>query len=1004
MPGPGCVNDINDVFLQEKSGPYGYQVIFSIPVMIGNRREVKLLKSRKGLIKCSNLVTCRKENILVSPVISARLALFNIRSLVNKSLLVNDIIMSHDLDFLLLSETWLTEGSCGTILNEATPSNFSFVSKCRTGKKGGGVAAIFKDVFNCKEMSFGDFNSFEYVSFILKGDPKVLFLIIYRPPRYSGQFFDDFTELLSVICTDYNFFVVTGDFNIHVDNNIDTNAKALDDILDTFGLLQHVNVPTHNRGHTLDLVISKDVDISCVEVKDLALSDHFCVFFNLKIIPHGRVTPVSVKKRYINENTSAQFMAAMTTSRSVSESVAELLDDFNKKILNAMDAVAPVKTKIMLNRQKTPWRNTTRVKTLKAECRKVERKWRKNKLQIHYDIYKQSLSNFNNELLKARQQHFSDIISKNINNTRTLFAMVDKLTTAPKQTAPEHLSTEKCNEFACFFTNKIQSIRLNINNVQLNNQISEPQRPHRNNSVSLCNFDPVDQRTIEETVQHLKPSTCCLDAIPSDFFKTIAKSVLNDLQQILNISLQSGTFPKNLKVAAIKPLLKKRTLDASMFTNYRPISNLPFISKIIEKVVYKQLSNFLSSNGLFDKFQSGFRPNHSTETALIRVINDIRLNTDSGKVSVLVLLDLSAAFDTVDHTILLNRLETWVGLDGMVLKWFRSYLEERSYFVTIGSFESDRLAMTCGVPQGSVLGPLLFSLYMLPLGQILQNSNVNYHSYADDTQIYIALSADDYSPLTSLSNCLDQINNWMNQNFLQLNQDKTEVIVFGNKEKRSVVIKHLELLSIQTKDQVRNLGVQIDSDLTFSSHIKSITKTAFYQLKNISRVKGFMSQTDQEKLIHAFISSRLDYCNGLLTGLPKKSIKQLQLIQNSAARVLTRTKRSEHITPVLKSLHWLPVSYRIDFKMILLVYKSLNGLGPMYMTELLKEYTPSRALRSSDSGQLVEPRVQSKHGEAAFSCSAAQKWNKLPVELRSAPNVNIFKCRLKTFLFSCAYD
>ena len=441
-----------------------------------------------------------------------------------------------------------------------------------------------------------------------------------------------------------------------------------------------------------------------------------------------------------------------------------------------------------------------------------------------------------------------------------------------------------------------------------------------------------------------------------------------------------------------------------MLTNYRPISNLPFIAKIIEKVVFNQLSNFLKSSGLFDKFQSGFRPHHSTETALIRVLNDIRLNTDSGKVSVLVLLDLSAAFDTVDHSILLNRLETWAGLSGTFLEWFRSYLEERSYFVTIGIYEYNRMAMTCGVPQGSVLGPLLFSLYMLPLGQVLQNSNVDYHSYADDTQIYIALSSDDYSPIKSLCHCLEQVTNWMNQNFLQLNQDKTEVIVFGNKEKRIAVSKHLESLSLKTRDQVRNLGVLIDSDLTFSSHIKSITKTAFYQLKNISRVKGFMSQTDQEKLIHAFISSRIDYCNGLLTGLPQKSIQQLQFIQNAAARVLTRTKRSEHITPVLKSLHWLPVSYRIDFKVLLLVYKSLNGLGPEYMNDILVEYKPSRVLRSTDSGQIVEPRVQTKNGEAAFSCYAAQNWNKLPAELESAPTVNIFKSRLKKLLFSCAHD
>ena len=182
------------------------------------------------------------------------------------------------------------------------------------------------------------------------------------------------------------------------------------------------------------------------------------------------------------------------------------------------------------------------------------------------------------------------------------------------------------------------------------------------------------------------------------------------------------------------------------------------------------------------------------------------------------------------------RLETWAGLSGTVLKWFRSYLEEQSYFVTIGSYQSDRVAMTCGVPQGSVLGPLLFNLYMLPLGQILQNSNVNYHSYADDTQIYIALSPDDCSPIESC-HCLEQVKNWMSQNFLQLNQEKTEIIVFGNKEKRVAVSKHLESLSLETKDQVRNLGVLIDSDLTFNSHIKSVTKSAFINLRTYPELR-----------------------------------------------------------------------------------------------------------------------------------------------------------------------
>ncbi len=404
-------------------------------------------------------------------------------------------------------------------------------------------------------------------------------------------------------------------------------------------------------------------------------------------------------------------------------------------------------------------------------------------------------------------------------------------------------------------------------------------------------FETIDSKILEEIVQHLKSSTCYLNTLPTSFFKSVLNSLEVDLLEVVNTSLLSGTFPNSLKTAVVKPLLKKRNLDSTMLSNYRPISNLPFIGKTIEKIVFNQLNNYLNSNEYLDNFQSGFRVHHSTETALIKIINDIRFNSDSGKISVLVLLDLSAAFDTVDHNILLERLENWVGLSGLALKWFRSYLEGRGYYVSIGEHKSKWTSMTCGVPQGSILAPLLFSLYMLPLSQIMSKNQIAYHSYADDTQIYLALSPNDYSPIDSLCQCIDEINSWMCQNFLQLNKEKTEVIAL--------------------------------TDLSCSSHVKAVTKSAYYHLKNIARIRCFVSSHDLEKLVHAFITSRVDYCNGLLTGLPKKTIRQLQLIQNAAARILTRTRKSEHITPVLRSLHWLPVTFRIDFKVLLLIHELL---------------------------------------------------------------------------------
>ncbi|KAL0148175.1 hypothetical protein M9458_056496, partial [Cirrhinus mrigala] len=245
------------------------------------------------------------------------------------------------------------------------------------------------------------------------------------------------------------------------------------------------------------------------------------------------------------------------------------------------------------------------------------------------------------------------------------------------------------------------------------------------------------------------------------------------------------------------------------------------------------------------------------------IINDIRLNSDSCKISVLVLLDLSAAFDTRD----------WK------TGWFRSYLEGRGYYVSIGEHQSKWTSMTCGVPQGSFLAPLLFSLYMLPLSQIMRKNQIAYYSYADDTQIYLALSPNDYSPIDSLCQCIDEINSWMCQNFLQLNKEKTEVIAFGSKEEVLKVNAYLDARGQTTKNQVRNLGVILESDLSFSSHVKAVTKSAYYHLKNIARIRCFVSSQDLEKLAHAFITSRWI--------IVMKTIRQLQLIQNAAARILS---------------------------------------------------------------------------------------------------------------------
>uniref|UniRef100_A0A8C6KAZ9 Reverse transcriptase domain-containing protein n=1 Tax=Nothobranchius furzeri TaxID=105023 RepID=A0A8C6KAZ9_NOTFU len=473
---------------------------------------------------------------------------------------------------------------------------------------------------------------------------------------------------------------------------------------------------------------------------------------------------------------------------------------------------------------------------------------------------------------------------------------------------------------------------------------------------------------------------------------------------MMNCSLQTGVFPAAFKRAVVRPLLKKSNLDFNDLNNYRPDSNLPFLSKILEKLVLIQLNDFINTHNVLEKFQSGFRVNHSTETTLLNIFNYFRVNYDKRKVTVLVLLDLSAAFDTVDHTILLTRLRR-IGLSDAVHRWFTSYLPDRTFMVSLDTCPSSVHGVTCGVPQGSILGPVLFNLHMLPLVSVIRRHRVNFHSYADDTQLYISVSPDDTRPMDALFNCILDIKSWMAENFLQLNQDETEVLVISPEAQREKLLPKLQSLSLNPSSQVKNLGVTFDSELTFILHIKNITKIGFYHLKNIARVRPILSRANTEMLMHAFITSRIDYCNALLSGLPKKRISGLQLLQNSAAHVLTKTRRREHITPVLETLHWLPVRFRIDFEILLTVFKCLNGLGPSYLSELLILYEPTWSQRSSGSRLLVIPKVRTHiHGEASFQYHGPRLWNELPGDLRAEDNIHVFRNRLKTHLFSLAFN
>ena len=406
------------------------------------------------------------------------------------------------------------------------------------------------------------------------------------------------------------------------------------------------------------------------------------------------------------------------------------------------------------------------------------------------------------------------------------------------------------------------------------------------------------------------------------------------ITRIINKSLEKGCVPDDLKHANILPLIKKDNIDKDTLKNYRPVSNLTFVSKLLEKVVAERLKNNLDKYDLWSTMQSAYHSFQSTETALLRVQNDLVNSIGKKNLAALVLLDLSAAFDTIDHDILLRKMSARFGITGTSLKWFESDLSNRSQCVEIENSTSAEKKLHFGVPQGSVLGPLLFTLYVSPITDISQQHKVGNMFYADETQLYVSISPRDInnSPsLATLNSCLSAIKTWTGNNMLKPNDGKTELLLLGSpyfiKKNQGITIavgdSYIESVSV-----VHNLGTFFDEHMSMDIFVHKKCAAIQGQLRKLCRIRKYLTVTASKSLIQALVISCLDYCCSLLLGTKKANIDHLQRLQNSAARFIFDIPQYESAKPCLQQLHWLPVQERIHFRILTYIFKCLNSQAP----------------------------------------------------------------------------
>ena len=462
--------------------------------------------------------------------------------------------------------------------------------------------------------------------------------------------------------------------------------------------------------------------------------------------------------------------------------------------------------------------------------------------------------------------------------------------------------------------------------------------------------------------------------------------------------------------ARVTPLIKKPGLDKTVYSNYRPISNLAFLGKTLERIVLEQLQCHMDSEPALNPKQSAYRRLHSTETALNRITNDILSAMDNRKVTIMSMFDFSAAFDTIDHQILLERLTINFNITQTVLHWLSSFLTDRQQTVYIGqSHASSSATVLRGVPQGSVLGPVLYAMYTSPIYHIVRDHGLNGHQYADDTQILISCHvADLQSTITRVEACVGDMVRWLLLDNLCLNSDKTELLLFGTKQQLAKVSQAVQLNVstdvIKCTQFARNLGVWLDDKLTFDIQVGKICQSCMLNIKKLAKIRRHLTPQSAAILGAAIVASKLDYCNSILTGISSTNIQRLQRIQYALARVIHRVPWREHITPTITKLYWLPVQQRINFKLALLKWKALRLQQPSYLAELLNQRSTNGEHNLRDRGiMLVAPPTSTQLGDKAFSCAAPRLWNSLPASVRSSPSLPSFKSNLKTYFFKQAF-
>jgi hypothetical protein len=909
---------------------------------------------------------------------------------------------------ICLTETWLTPIN----YDHACIPNYFHESSVRTGKAGGGVSifinnkiqySLRKDISSIQkhiELVYVEIDRHS-----VKSDRNIIIGCVYRPPKESVvDFNESLKSTLDSLSSENKHIYLVGDFNINL-LNVDNHIPSSDfiEMLFSNSFLPTINKPTRITKSSATIIdnifVNKLFDKSVTSgIIANSISDHCPIFLFTPF--HTKQTNVDscITKRIFSERNITKFnnsLGSINWDDCYAQSNCQTaFTEFYNNYKSCFDQCFPL-TKIKAGyKNRKPWLTQELKNSIKLK-NKLYCKYLKSKHQLDHQTYNNYKHKLRSILRREERKHYDELFIQHKKNLRKSWDLIKEVIHKKEYNNREYNYTLELNNietsdplsigeaFNKYFVNVGPSLAESIPPSNI-----DPVSFITHNSRSTMYLKPTNETEVHNIIRELKNCAPGPDGIPSSVLKESSNIFVPVLTYIVNLSLNQGIFPNELKIAEIKPLFKSGI--KTCVNNYRPISLLPSFSKILEKCMASRLIDFITKHNILYKYQFGFRAKHSTNMALNLLVDKVSQSFDNRKVLVGVALDFRKAFDTIDFSILLSKLNKY-GIRGIARQWFYSYLHGRNQFVGINNVRSPLLAIKCGVPQGSILGPLLFLLY---INDLPNASDLLPIIFADDTNVFYSAN--------NVNGCINIINaemmklvTWIRCNKLSLNVDKTQYIVFSKKKSCDSTPVSIDGKIINRVDSFKFLGVIIDDKLSWRQHISYIRGKISRMLGILRCARLLLKKETLITLYYAFIYPHLNYCIDVWGHCNQNDFQSLFKIQKRAIRFTNYSKRNAHTEHLFRSSNILPLKQLYVFSIAIFMFKFHHKFLPTVIDQMFQTNASLHSVNTRQRYLLHVPQLRSNSSMKSIRFRGVFIWNQLPLEIYTNVSLSSFKALLK---------